>query len=134
MTEQQAIGRVHCCMHIGDEITLEARDMAILALEKQEKYRWHDLRKNPDDLPSEKDPAYTWYECVHENYEEDLCRPYYQFDNGEFGYWRDKYHPVSLGFIDSEFETIDDMNLEKVIAWRYIEPFEEEESDGKSDT
>lgn len=24
---------------------------AIKALEKQERYRWHDLRKNPDDLP-----------------------------------------------------------------------------------
>ena len=30
---------------------LEALFMAIKALEKADKYRWHDLRKNPDDLP-----------------------------------------------------------------------------------
>ena len=28
-----------------------AFEMAIDALEKADKYRWHDLRKNPDDLP-----------------------------------------------------------------------------------
>ena len=29
----------------------EAIEMAVEALEKADKYRWHDLRKNPDDLP-----------------------------------------------------------------------------------
>ena len=31
--------------------SVEAWNMAIKALEKADKYRWHDLRKNPDDLP-----------------------------------------------------------------------------------
>ena len=31
--------------------SLKAWHMAIKALEKADKYRWHDLRKNPDDLP-----------------------------------------------------------------------------------
>lgn len=31
--------------------SLKAWHMAIEALEKADKYRWHDLRKNPDDLP-----------------------------------------------------------------------------------
>ena len=30
---------------------LKAWHMAIKALEKADKYRWHDLRKNPDYLP-----------------------------------------------------------------------------------
>lgn len=29
----------------------EAIEMAVEALEKADKYRWHDLSKNPDDLP-----------------------------------------------------------------------------------
>ena len=35
MTPEEAIKTVHCCMHIGDDIILQARDMAIIALEKQ---------------------------------------------------------------------------------------------------
>ena len=31
--------------------SLKAWHMAIKALEKADKYRWHDLRKNPDDFP-----------------------------------------------------------------------------------
>ena len=39
-------------MGIGDiDDILKLNKIIIDALEKADKYRWHDLRKNPDDLP-----------------------------------------------------------------------------------
>lgn len=38
-----------------------AIEEAISALEKEEQYRWHDLRKNPDDLPE----VFVDYETEH---------------------------------------------------------------------
>ena len=31
----------------------KVREVCLKALEKADKYRWHDLRKNPDDLPED---------------------------------------------------------------------------------
>ena len=83
--------------------SLKAWHMAIKALEKADKYRWHDLRKNPDDLPeadgnseSEYVLAMTgtpeWYSC-------------------EWAYY---HHDKKLWSIYEQ----------DVFAWRYIEPFE----------
>ena len=85
---------------------LKAWHMAIKALEKADKYRWHDLRKNPDDLPEADEYGRSefvfvmtgtpeWYSC-------------------EWAY----YHH------DKKLWSIYEQN---VFAWRYIEPFEEEE-------
>lgn len=38
MTPEEAIKTVHCCMHIGDDIILQARDMAIIALEFKQQF------------------------------------------------------------------------------------------------
>mgnify|MGYP004588394753 CR=1 FL=1 len=48
-----------------------------------------------------------------------------------FGFWKDLYDPVTLGFLDSEFETMEELNYEKVLYWMpMIEPpLEEEEED-----
>lgn len=35
MTPQEAIKKVHCCMHIGNEEITQARDMAISLFEKR---------------------------------------------------------------------------------------------------
>ena len=96
-------------------------------LEECNKYRWHDLRKDPKDLPT------TWedkrfYECVHENHIYDGYYPSYQYDEGlGFGIFSDQFDASTLGFIDCEFCIIEEMGYEKVIAWREIEPFEENE-------
>lgn len=36
---------------------LDAYELVIDALEKADKYRWHDLRENPADLPKEMEPG-----------------------------------------------------------------------------
>lgn len=67
-------------------------------------------------LPEDDDNRF--YMCIVENHEEDLpmfCQ--YAEDYG-FGYWNDIYDSDSLGFLDSEFKTNDELGYEKVIAWQ----------------
>lgn len=73
------------------------------AIEKQNKYRWHDLRKNPDDLPEKYTNIVYIFKCdgiTHYNTDNYSC--------GLFESWKDGY--------GREYE---------YIAWRDIEPFEE---------
>lgn len=80
---------------------------------KKEKYRWHDLRKNPDDLPeTEYETVEVWLkgECV------DIavyCKAY------GFRPWYAAYFEDCT----PEWET-----ESPVIAWRYIESFGESEA------
>lgn len=74
-----------------------ACDVAITSLENEDKYRWHDLRKNPDDLPEEGHEV-----LILVNNACFLSR------RSDYNYWS------CLGRV-------------KVKAWREIEPFEVEE-------
>ena len=84
----------------------EAIEMAVEALEKADKYRWHDLRKNPDDLP----------EAIGGGYESDYVLV--MIGTPEWNSWEQAYyhHDKKLW---STYE-------QNVFAWRYIEPFKEE--------
>ena len=88
-----------------DEL-LQLNKIISKALKKADKYRWHDLRKNPDDLPEADEYGRSefvfvmtgtpeWYSC-------------------EWAYY---HHDKKLWSIYEQ----------DVFAWRYIEPFEEEE-------
>ena len=81
---------------------------AIEALEKADKYRWHDLRKNPDDLPEADGNSESEYVLV-------------MTGTPEWNSWEQAYyhHDKKLW---STYE-------QDVFAWRYIEPFEEEEDE-----
>lgn len=83
--------------------------LAIKALKKADKYRWHDLSENPDDLPEANGWGESNYvlvkalikvECFACN---DMRKAYYS-------------HTQKKWSIDGH-----------VFAWRYIEPFKEEE-------
>ena len=81
--------------------------VAIEALEKADKYRWHDLRKNPDDLP----------EAVGDGYESEYVLV--MTGTPEWNSWEQAcYHHGKR--LWSTYE-------QNVFAWRYIEPYEEEE-------
>lgn len=72
-------------------------------IDKQDKYKWHDLRKNPDDLPKD-DGLYVVYENVY-----------------SWGYCDyNTYECVK------EVKQWSDGKLHKPIAWKYIEEFEDE--------
>ena len=75
------------------------------ALEKADKYRWHDLRKNPDDLPEADGNSESDYVLV-------------LIGTPEWNSWEQAYyhHDKKLW---STYE-------QNVFAWRYVEPFKEE--------
>ena len=81
--------------------------VAIEALEKADKYRWHDLRENPDDLPEAIGGSY-----VSEYVFVMIGTP--GWNNCEWAYYKHNH---------KEWSTYE----QNIIAWRYIEPFEEEE-------
>lgn len=111
----------------ADRIAKDAADY-IEQLEKEKKYRWHDLRKDPDDLPRDLDES-VMYTCVHLNhlYDPEYPAYYFNLDTAEFGFWRNIYDDATLEFVDCVFDTVSDLGYERVIAWREIEPFEEVE-------
>ena len=78
------------------------------ALEKADKYRWHDLRKNPDDLPEADEYGKSEYVLVR------LGTP--EWYSCEWAYYNHNAKVWSL------YE-------QNVFAWRYIEPFKEEEEE-----
>lgn len=77
-------------------------------------------------LPEDGDVRF--YMCIVENHEEDLPM-FCQYDEGcGFGFWRDYYDGDTLGFIDSEFQTNEELGYEKVVAWMPLpEPYRESE-------
>ena len=91
-----------------DEI-LQLNKIISKALKKADKYKWHDLRENPDDLPEANRWGESNYvlvkalikvECFACN---DMRKAYYS-------------HTQKKWSIDGH-----------VFAWRYIEPFKDEE-------
>lgn len=72
----------------------------------------------PEDLDN------RFYMCILENHEDDLP-VFLQYDDElGFGYWIDRFHPQTLGYLGDEFITIEDLEYEKVIAWMQLpEPY-----------
>ena len=94
------------------EISAENISDKICKIMDVQKYRWHDLRNNPKDLPEECKNVYVYFEyfrygdynCMFQDYGVSYqVDGKFTFVNGSFG-----WHKLS------------------VIAWREIEPFEEE--------
>lgn len=101
--------------------------------EYKEKYRWHDLRKNPDDVPDVPHPESTWFEVVQEDNEEEIPRAAMQYDDEYgFGFYQEIYAARSFGYVDTEFKTVEELNLAPVVAWKAIEEFENEEENAGS--
>lgn len=75
-------------------------------------------------LPEDDDMRF--YMCIAENHEEDLPM-FCQYDREYgFGFWRDIYDSATLGFVDTEFSTNDELGYEKVVAWQPLpEPYKE---------
>ena len=109
MTNEEAIKAIKCSCNYPPKYTRlrEALDMAIEALEKSDKYRWHDLRKNPNDLP----------EAIGGGYESEYVLA--MIGTPEWNSWEQAYYHHGKR-LWSTYE-------QNVFAWRYIEPFEEGE-------
>lgn len=100
-----------------------------MAAEVKEIIRSHMDEASDDDwipvserLPEEDDLRF--YMCVLENHEEDLPMFCQYNEMYGFGFWSDIYDPISLGFVDTEFSSMDELGYEKVVAWRPLpEPY-----------
>ena len=67
-----------------------------------------------------KDLDNRFYMCILENHEDGLPM-FLQFDDElGFGYWVDRFHPQTLGYLDNEFITTEDLGYEKVVAWMQL--------------
>ncbi len=97
------------------------------ACTQTEEIKWVSVE---DRLPSDGDSRF--YMCLVENHLEDppMCCQYEE-EYG-FGFWNDIYDPVTLGFVDSEFQTMEELHYEKVCYWMpLIEPPKDEEEGGE---
>lgn len=75
-------------------------------------------------LPEDGDCRF--YMCLVENHIEDfpmMCQ--FEEEKG-FGFYKDIYDPISLGFLDTEFDTMEELGYEKVMYWMPLpEPYRE---------
>ena len=96
----------------GKDAYIKAKEdaciLAVEALKKADKYRWHDLRKNPDDLPEDNGYGCSEYVLVMTGTPE--------WYSCEWAYYNHNAKVWSL------YE-------QNVFAWRYIEPFEGNKDD-----
>ena len=96
----------------GKDAYIKAKEdaciLAVEALEKADRYKWHDLRKNPDDLPEADEYGCSEYVLAMTGTPE--------WDNHEWAYYNHNTKMWSTPFCE-----------QNVFAWRYIEPFKEEE-------
>ena len=126
----EAIQQVLDAATINSITKRQVLDVVSYLFDEQNKYRWHDLRDNPNDLPDANYPSNTWFEVVQKDNEEELPRAAMQYDDVlGFGFYHDIFDPVSLGYVDTDFTTIKEEGLAEVVAWREIEEFESEEED-----
>lgn len=96
-------------------------DVASYLFEEQNKYRWHDLRKNPDDLPDVEHRRKAYFHVVQAGKE---ARPAILQYKKEFGFGI--YNEFGNG---PKFTGIDTDLVAPVVAWKEIEEFENEEED-----
>ena len=76
-------------------------------------------------LPEDCDNRF--YMCIVENHEEDLPMYCQYVEDIGFGFWHDIYDEHTLGFVDSEFKTNEELGYEKVVAWMALpEPYRPE--------
>lgn len=121
----------------------EVAEMAIEALEKADKYRWHNLRKTPNDLPPCEEEVEITYERIDGKY--GSARAIYEdgtmhseksiffFDEldalGELGEYceeTDDYIILPGWFEAVKFAESMGSIDEPIIAWKKIKPFEVE--------
>lgn len=75
-------------------------------------------------LPEDGDCRY--YMCTLENHSGDVPALVQFEEERGFGFYKDIYDPVSFGFVDTEFNTMEELEYEEVVAWMPLpEPYRE---------
>ncbi len=93
-------------------------DVASYLFEEQNKYRWHDLRKNPDDLPDVEHRRKAYFHVVQASKEARPAILQYKKEF-EFGIYNEFGNGPKFTGIDTDL-------VAPVVAWKEIEEFEGE--------
>lgn len=94
--------------------------------DERKKHEWIPCSER---LPEDDDNRF--YMCIVENHEEDLPMFLQYVENCGFGYWNDIYDGHTLGFVDSEFKTNEELGYERVVAWMPLpEPYHPDKCHG----
>lgn len=93
-------------------------------IKKSDKYEWHDLRGNKEDLPKNNEHVLV---CAKEllNYPNQKYRISYfsaRYEKGNKYRNRNFYNDEYESYVIGEDDEDDDVG---VLAWKYIEPFDE---------
>ena len=123
MNNQQAIDRLVKHLEWGwSEETVDAIEMGIHALKE---IQWIPCSERMPD-----DDDFRDYLVLVENHIEEapmICQCDLEYG---FGYYKDIYDPVTLGYVDSEFSALDELGYEKAMYWMQMpEPPVEEEGE-----
>lgn len=123
MNNKQAIDRLVKHLEWGwSEETVDAIEMGIHALIGTQ---WIPCSERMPD-----DDDFRYYLVLVENHIGDtpmICQCNSEYG---FGYYKDIYDPVTLGYVDSEFSTLDELGYEKAMYWMQMpEPPVEEEGE-----
>lgn len=63
---------------------------------------------------------YRYFMCLLENHLEDVPIFLQYNESVGFGFYTDIYDPVTLGFVDTEFSTAEELGYEEVLYWREL--------------
>lgn len=123
MNNQQAIDRLVKHLEWGwSEETVDAIGMGIHALKETQWIPCSERMPDDDDFRD--------YLVLVENHIEEapmICQCDLEYG---FGYYKDIYDPVTLGYVDSEFSALDELGYEKAMYWMQMpEPPVEEEGE-----
>ena len=123
MNNQQAIDRLVKHLEWGwSEETVDAIKMGIHALKETQWIPCSERMPDDDDFRD--------YLVLIENHIEEapmICQCDLEYG---FGYYKDIYDPVTLGYVDSEFSALDELGYEKAMYWMQMpEPPVEEEGE-----
>lgn len=105
----------------GNPMAFSAKECMEIVKQEAERYNngWIPVE---EELPKDGDNRY--YMCIVENHEEDPPM-YCQYDEEcGFGFYKDIYDEHTLGFVDCEFNTNEELGYEKVIAWQQLLPYQ----------
>lgn len=123
MNNQRAIDRLTKHLEWGwSEETVAAIETGIHALKETQWIPCSERMPDDDDFRD--------YLVLVENHIEEapmICQCDLEYG---FGYYKDIYDPVTLGYVDSEFSALDELGYEKAMYWMQMpEPPVEEEGE-----
>lgn len=119
--EDEKLDRCIECMKEHEQLAEWLEELKELRKYK-EKYRWHNVKEHPDDLPNGNYLKGVWFDVILFKIKNSPTRLNMQYcEDLGFGFYQSSKNSRR------KFITAGEANLTEVVAWREIEEFESEE-------